>query len=424
MSCLTAKSRLLVLLAAGALLAVLAHGAALAQGKVKKFAPGDKDLAKLVTSYLEADEDGRAKLRAECDAAYEPLKPGSTLSKLRKSALKAAKKFGPKVEDSGSHFLYDEKKEEGRYILQGKGRGLFVALHGGGEGRARAEGATRLQSIGDCYWFFPQCPEDSPTGWTSPEAERLVMDLIDAAKRCLDVDPNRVYITGTSMGGFGTWGLAARHPDVFAAAAAFAGSPPTDSAEGGRSGVFANLYHVPISFYHSLDDPLVPAEYGQYAEREMKRWQEQYADGFAFRHDEQDGQGHGRPKEGVGPAHEWAFAHERTARPEKILWQPLIETQRQCYWLYWQKPALDVLLQAEVKRKENEIHLTVLEGQSDLAGLSVLLGEPLVDLDKEVAVFAGGEERFRGKAPRTLSTILLTVPRFDEDLLFDARVDL
>ncbi|MBI4879185.1 MAG: prolyl oligopeptidase family serine peptidase [Planctomycetes bacterium] len=419
---LTARSGLPLLLAAGALLAAFCPDQAHAQAKVKKYAPGDKDLAKLVASYLEADEDGRAALRAECDEAYEPLKTGSTLSKLRKNALKAAAKFGPKVEDSGSHFLYDEKKEEGRYILQGKGKGLFVALHGGGEGRARAEGATRLQSIGDCYWFFPQCPEDSPTGWTSPDAERLVMDLIDAAKRCLDIDPNRVYITGTSMGGFGTWGLAARHPDVFAAAAAFAGSPPTDSAQG-RPGVFANLCNVPISFYHSLDDPLVPAEYGQYAEREMKRWQEEHPGCFVFRHDEQDGQGHGRPKEGVGPAHEWAFEHERNARPKKVLWQPLCETQQQCYWLYWQNPALDTLVQAEVL-KENEIHITVLEGQSDLAGLSVLLGDPLVDLGKEVAVFVGGEERFRGKVERTLSTILLTVPRFDEDLLFDARVDL
>ena len=56
--------------------------------------------------------------------------------------------------------------------------------------------------------------------------------------------------------------------------------------------------------------------------------------------------------------------------------------------------------------------------------MSVLLGPPLVDPAKEVVVRVDGAERFRGTVERTLSTLLMTFPRNDADLLFDARVDL
>ena len=59
-----------------------------------------------------------------------------------------------------------------------------------------------------------------------------------------------------------------------------------------------------------------------------------------------------------------------------------------------------------------------------MSGLSILLGEPLVDLDDEVVILVNGEERFKGPVERTFSTLLLTIPRYDEHLLFDARVDL
>jgi hypothetical protein len=54
----------------------------------------------------------------------------------------------------------------------------------------------------------------------------------------------------------------------------------------------------------------------------------------------------------------------------------------------------------------------------------VLLGPPLVDPTKEVVVKVDGKEVHRAVPKRTLSTLLMTLPRFDDGLLFDARVDL
>jgi len=59
-----------------------------------------------------------------------------------------------------------------------------------------------------------------------------------------------------------------------------------------------------------------------------------------------------------------------------------------------------------------------------VAVLESELGAPLFDLDDDVIVRVNGEERFRGKVARTFSTLLMTLPRYDPDLLFDARVDL
>ena len=58
------------------------------------------------------------------------------------------------------------------------------------------------------------------------------------------------------------------------------------------------------------------------------------------------------------------------------------------------------------------------------SGLSVLLGPPLVDLARPVAIRVNGETLFDGPVEHTFSTLMLTLVRNDPGLLFDARVDL
>ncbi|MHC5010775.1 MAG: hypothetical protein ACYTG6_07460, partial [Planctomycetota bacterium] len=150
---------------------------------------------------------------------------------------------------------------------------------------------------------------------------------------------------------------------------------------------------------------------------------EQWPDGFNFRYVEVDGRGHGAPNEGYLPSQKWIASHARDPRPHAFLWQPVLGWKRQFYWVYWDRPEELALLEFRAK-DGNVIEITTHEGSGDVTGLSVLLGEPIVDLDEEVLVRVNGEERFAGRVERTFSTLLLTLPRFDEHLLFDARVDL
>ncbi len=64
------------------------------------------------------------------------------------------------------------------------------------------------------------------------------------------VDKDRVYVTGLSMGGFGTWSLAGFSPDRFAALAPICG--------GGDPNTVRRFAHVPVWVFHGAKDPVVP----------------------------------------------------------------------------------------------------------------------------------------------------------------------
>jgi len=394
--------------------------------------PSGSALRDLVERYLVADFMDRARIRREADASYPPL-AASDVRRLRKDLLKYARKAPPKIAGSGTNYFYDGKR--GKYIVAGKpSKTLFVGLHGGGVGAGSAESVP--MSGGGWWWIYPEVLDKTEQGWTSPPSdglpgtERFVMDLIDAAKRTGKVDPNRIYLCGHSMGGFGTWHLGAHHADVFAGLGAFAGAPipiwvsPQDhTVVAIQPGVLPNLFNIRLHVYQSLDDQNVPPKENQAAIRDLKALKARFPDGFDFRYQEVDGRGHAGPPGGYAADLQWLAERERNARPKAFLWQPVLDWKRQFYWVYWDRPELEALL--EIRAEEGNLcAITVHEGTGDLTGLSILLGDPLFDLEQEVVIRINGEERFRGKVERTLSTLLLTLPRFDPDLLFDARVDL
>jgi predicted peptidase len=78
----------------------------------------------------------------------------------------------------------------------------------------------------DFLVVFPQKPPGEQRGWIAHE--KLILDILDKTRKEYAVDPSRLYCTGLSMGGAGTWALAAKHPNLFAAIAPICG--PGDSA--------------------------------------------------------------------------------------------------------------------------------------------------------------------------------------------------
>jgi predicted peptidase len=77
----------------------------------------------------------------------------------------------------------------------------------------------------------------------------LVIALIKQAIKTLPVDTNRIYITGLSMGGFGTYDAIERYPTLFAAAVPVCG--------GGDVSKAASIAHIPLWIFHGADDPAV-----------------------------------------------------------------------------------------------------------------------------------------------------------------------
>lgn len=128
---------------------------------------------------------------------------------------------------------------------------LVLFLHGAGERGSDLEavkrhGLPKLVSEGQDFPFIiasPQCP----TGrwWSIDDLNLLLDDLIEQ----YDVDVDRIYVTGLSMGGFGTWELASRFPDRFAAIAPICG--------GGNPKQACQLKDIPTWAFHGAKDMVV-----------------------------------------------------------------------------------------------------------------------------------------------------------------------
>jgi len=92
-----------------------------------------------------------------------------------------------------------------------------------------------------------------------PEGERwdatYLMTLIDEVEEKYPVDSDRIYLTGLSMGGYGTWDLASKHAERFAAIAPICG--------GGDVNLACNLKNMPTWAFHGAKDMVVTLDKSQ-----------------------------------------------------------------------------------------------------------------------------------------------------------------
>ncbi len=128
---------------------------------------------------------------------------------------------------------------------------LLVFLHGMGERgpdltAVKRHGLPRLVEEGRKFPFIlvsPQCPADS--WWNAAAIDAFVGKIASQ----LRVDPDRVYLTGLSMGGYGTWATACFNPARYAAIVPICG--------GGEVRHASHLRHVPVWAFHGAQDKVV-----------------------------------------------------------------------------------------------------------------------------------------------------------------------
>lgn len=131
---------------------------------------------------------------------------------------------------------------------------LIVFLHGAGERGSdisvvKKHGPPKLIEAGQelpAIVLSPQCPD---RGFWQPESlAKLIAEISGKYK----VDPDRVVLTGLSMGGYGTFALAAAHPELFAAIAPICGGGDPKTAE--------RLKGLPAWVFHGAKDNVVALE--------------------------------------------------------------------------------------------------------------------------------------------------------------------
>lgn len=145
------------------------------------------------------------------------------------------------------------------YLTSQKDFPLILFLHGAGErgndvSKVEIHGPPKLiAKEGKSFPFVivsPQCPKED--WWTSGKQLDILNAFLDDILENYRIDKDRIYLTGLSMGGYGTWSLAAAHPDRFAAIAPICG--------GGNTWDARRVANLPVWVFHGAKDQVVPIE--------------------------------------------------------------------------------------------------------------------------------------------------------------------
>lgn len=164
---------------------------------------------------------------------------------------------------------------------------LIVFLHGAGE-RGDDNEAPRMQGIAEviektpervpAIVLIPQCPKDQIWNTRHDQLEALMATTRDE----YNIDDARIYLTGLSMGGYGTWLWGALHTDTFAALIPICGGGDPhdiqkllDVGGGNPYGSMASrlraLATVPIWAFHGAEDEAVPVDRSRFMVEEIKK---------------------------------------------------------------------------------------------------------------------------------------------------------
>jgi predicted peptidase len=171
---------------------------------------------------------------------------------------------------------------------------IILFLHGAGEraddglqqtdvgiGTAIRNDRTRIPAI----VVMPQCRKN--LWWIQPLMEDLAIATLEAATKEFHGDPQRTYLTGLSMGGYGAWRLAEKYPGRFAALIVICGGlrPPAGTLRAhpelarwtpadepkSYSEAAAKIGKVPVWIFHGSDDEIVPVTESQRMLAAMKQ---------------------------------------------------------------------------------------------------------------------------------------------------------
>ncbi|MFM8474452.1 MAG: prolyl oligopeptidase family serine peptidase [Planctomycetaceae bacterium] len=194
---------------------------------------------------------------------------------------------------------------EGYDVAQETRFPLVLFLHGAGERgadnrRQLIHGAAQFSKPEHrkkhaCFVAAPQCP--SGRWWT--DSLEPVMELVRQLQADYRIDPERLYVTGLSMGGFGTFELTTRYPDVFAAAAPICGGGDPTKAK--------SLSALPLWVFHGDADRVVPVGFSRSMVKAIE------AAGGKPKYTEYPGVGHDcwTATYADPDFHEWLFAQKR-----------------------------------------------------------------------------------------------------------------
>ena len=220
--------------------------------------------------------------------------------------------------------------------------------------------------------------------------EQDVYDMLDDIKSRFNIDENRTYLTGLSMGGGGTLWLGLTRPDIWAAIA-----PTCPASPEGATDIYINGSNLPVHFFVGDKDGLMQGtiewrdrfisigapvvDYVEYPGIGHNSWEYSYKDGFIF---------------------DWFAQFERDMFPKEVQFSTKLFKYNKAYWVTLDNLTPGTL--AVIKAKftgNNVIEITT----SDLLAFTLKLkGHPMFDAGKSVKITVDGKS-FSVKSPDNIS---------------------
>ncbi|WP_316834940.1 hypothetical protein [Pedobacter nutrimenti] len=297
------------------------------------------------------------------------------------------------------------------------GRSLYISMHGGGNTESTVndqqwENQFYLYRPSEGVYVAPRAPTNTWNLWHEDHVDDFFEQLIKDAIIMEDVNPNKVYIMGYSAGGDGTFQLAPRMADYWAAASMMAGHPGDASALG--------LRNLPFSiFMGGADDAYQRNEHAVSWGEKLDSLQKT-APGF-YIHDVHvfPGMPHWMDRKD-SIAMPWMAKFKRNPLPTKVVWHQDDRLRSRFYWLGLPEEGMIAHAETIVSILENTITIE----KNDNPTLYIYLNDRMLNLDKKVKVVYKGTVIFNKKIKRTSATISETAKRIDKDLIFYSRLTL
>ena len=214
-----------------------------------------------------------AALTPEQASAFQVVEPLQGETKTNQAALLDRIRHLPKkARWERRVFIDPQTNERLQYLLfrpgaaqAGTNLPLVLSLHGGAPrkrfedllepfvpGLAYGLGRFISDETQQKYPSFVLAPWSAGTGWDDANIA-LALKTLDSLQREFRIDTNRVYVTGQSMGGWGTWSCITKHPERFAAAIPICG--------GGNPADAPRAKDIPIWAFHGTEDHVVPVRW-------------------------------------------------------------------------------------------------------------------------------------------------------------------
>ncbi len=310
---------------------------------------------------------------------------------------------------------------------------LAIALHGGGAGAGDAGEAMStfgvLMATRGAIVAAPQAPELIDGAWNCPRGYKVVRQLIREISETCNVDGNRVYVGGHSMGGYGSYFEAVWWPDRFAAALSSAGGITAGSVCD-----FESLYNTPLFVIHGTEDGTqAPIDFVRAADKSISlmglkprcysyveipgeghsfpdKWRKEAVDGMLKRTREP----YPRKVVCVCPAY-WSSEPSRAMGGEpasRAFWVEILErsgpdfnSPAKVVAEWGAEPNAISVTTPPVKRIRHsgprDVNVSVMDMPNCVVKIGICLSEDFVDLSKPVKITLNGRVAFDGLVDRS-----------------------